>query len=626
MARRHRIALRIAVVVVVFALAIGAWWGLLDRAPGAGGRASAPESPASSTAHGAAGPVSTPAAQPAPPAPMLPFTSAAQRGEVAIAGRVIDLAQQRPVGNAEVVFRGAAGDTTATTHSDGSYAVRVAAGSYRAFVRDDAMISIGRGSAPRLPGPPSAETAGVPDQAVTTTVDASRDLDGVELSVVRAAVVTGRVVDLAGRPVTGAVVQAVGNPLRPALATDVAESGDDGGFELRLPPGPFQLVASHPRYAGVVDPRRARYSVAAGERINATVVVAAGCVISGRVVGRRGERAGDGALELQRGTGDLDFIPIGQIDAEGAFRWATTEEIDITLRAWPWKAPPSGSRRFHCHDGARFDDVVFQLTDRHPDLEGVLVDRAGQPVGFGYVDIRPIDPGSIAQQERADATGHWQVYSMPPGNYRILASVDGRGVANTRVVSPRDGIRLQLGGTGRLEGTTPRLASGSFELALDHCGDGAEQIALSQSPRLVTVTGGRFAVDDLPACDLTFSAILRGKVASQRATIPTGGAARIELALGEPRSKTVRGVVRDPAGQPIAGAVVTIVRSDGDGPGAATVADGDGAFTIKAFSGASLRASGGGKLGFATVGGADVDAEQVDIVLDDAPDSNGARP
>ncbi|HEY6174836.1 MAG TPA: hypothetical protein VIX73_10345, partial [Kofleriaceae bacterium] len=70
----------------------------------------------------------------------------------------------------------------------------------------------------------------------------------------------------------------------------------------------------------------------------------------------------------------------------------------------------------------------------------------------------------------------------------------------------------------------------------------------------------------------------------------------------------------------------SIVRSDGDGPGAATVADGDGAFTIKAFSGASLRASGGGKLGFATVGGADVDAEQVDIVLDDAPDSNGARP
>src|SRR5215468_7586526 len=118
MARRHRIALGIAVVVVVL-VAAGAWWGMTDRAPAARGGASAPGPTASSTAApGAARPVSAAAAQLAPPAPVLPFTSAAQGGEVAIAGRVIDLAQQRPVGNAEVVFRGAAGDTTATTRSD----------------------------------------------------------------------------------------------------------------------------------------------------------------------------------------------------------------------------------------------------------------------------------------------------------------------------------------------------------------------------------------------------------------------------------------------------------------------------------------------------------------------------
>jgi hypothetical protein len=618
MARRHRIALGIALVVVALAVAAGAWWGVADR--GAPGGASAPGAAVgSSRGSGAWSPVST--AQPAPPAPALPFASAAQRGEVAIAGRVIDLAQLRPVGNVEVVFRGAAGDTTAMARSDGSYAVRVPAGSYRAFVRDDAMISIGRRDVARLPGPPSAEAAGVPDQAVMTALVASRDLDGVELSVVRAAVVTGRVVDLANRPVAGAVVQAVGNPLRPALATDVAESNERGGFELRVPPGPFELVASHPRFAGVANQRRARGTVAAGDRVDATVVLAAGCVISGRVVRRGGERGGDGALERQWGTGDLEFAPTGQIDPDGAFHWATTEDGDITLRAWPWRAPPSSSQRFHCRSGARFDNVVFVLPEDRPDLEGVLVDRAGQPVGFGYVDLRPLDIGGIAQQERADAAGRWQVYSMPPGSYRVLAYAEGRGVANTAVRSPRDGIRIQLGGTGRLEGTTPRLASGSFELALDHCGDDGAPIPLPQSPRLVTVTGGRFVVDDLPACELTFSAIWRGRVASQHATIPPGGAARVELALGEPRRKTVRGVVRDPAGQPVAGAVVTVARSNDQGPAAATVADGDGAFTIKASSGASLRASGGGKLGFATVGGANVDAEQVDIVLDDAPEA-----
>lgn len=287
------------------------------------------------------------------------------------------------------------------------------------------------------------------------------------------------------------------------------------------------------------------------------------------------------------------------------------------MRAWPWQSPPSPARRFRCHDGARFDDVVFQLPERRPDLEGVLVDKAGQPVSFGYLDLRPLDPDGIGQQERADAAGHWQVYSMPRGRYRVVAHADGRGTVDTQVVSPRDGIRLELGGTGRLEGTVPRLPSGSFQIALERCGDGPGVILLLQAPRLVTVTGGRFAVDGLPACDLTFSAVWRGRAVSQRATIPAGGAARVELTLGEPRAKTVRGVVRDASGQPAGGAVVTVVRSDDDSAASATVADAAGRFAIKAFSGANLRAAAGGKLGFATVGGASIDTEQLDIALDD---------
>lgn len=615
MKRRYRIA------VVVLALAIAAWWGVIELgvrgADRTGPAATGPAKPIA--AHGGpASPVAPPPAGAPSPATAEPALPPAGRApaEVVIRGRVIDIHQQRPVGNVEVVFRGAAGDTTVTTGRDGAYAVRVAAGSYRAFVRDDAVMSIGRRDLVRLPGPVSADTAGVPDQAVMAAVVAVRDLDGIDLSVVRGAVVTGRVVDAAGRPVAGAVVQAVGNPLRPALATDVAESGAGGGFELRLVPGAFELVASHPRFAGVAS-QRARYTVVPGDRVEATVVLAAGCVISGRVIGRGGERAGDGALERLWGTGDLEYAPAGQIDADGAFRWATVDEVDVTLRAWPWKSPPSAGRRFHCRDGARFDDVVFQLPDEHPDLEGVLVDRAGQPVRFGYLDFRPLDIGGVAQQERTDGAGRWQVFSVPPGAYRVAGHAAGRGIVDARVVSPRAGIRLQLGGTGRLEGATPRLASGSFELALDHCGDDAAQLALPQSPRIVAVTGGRFAIDDLPACALTFQAIWRGRASSQQVAIPAGGVARIELALGEPRGKTVRGVVRDTAGNPVGGAVLSVVRPDDEGPASTAIADGAGAFTIKAFSGASLRASAAGKVGFATVGGANVDAEQLDVVLDE---------
>ena len=611
MTRRYRIVL----VVAAAAVALAAWWFAVELgAPGSS--AAPPPAPDRAVATAPALSTATAATHAAPQVPALPFGEPA-RGEVAIAGRVLELPLQRPVGSVEVVLRGAAGDTAATTQRDGTYRVRVTAGSYRVFVRDDAVLSIGRRDAARLPGLPAADTAGVPDQAVMTSVEASHDVEGVDLIVVRGAVLSGRVVDVFGHPIGGALVAATNNLMRPALGTDVAESSDTGKFELRLAPGTFELAASHPRFAGVAGEGHRRYSVAPGDHIDAIVVLVRGCVVNGRVVGRGGEPAGDGALEKQWGQGDLEFAPTGQIAADGTFHWATTDEVEVTLRAWPWRSPPSPPRRFRCRDGARFDDVVFQLPERRPDLEGVLVDKAGQPVAFGYLDLRPLDPDGIGQQERADAAGRWQVYSMPRGRYRVLAHADGRGVVDTTVVSPRDGIRLELGGTGRLEGTAPRLASGSFEIALERCGDGAATIVLPQSPRLVTVAGGRFTLDGVPACDLTFSALWRGRAVSQRAVIPAGGAARIDLALGEPRAKTVRGVVRDTAGQPVGGAVVTVVRSDEDGAPAATVADAAGGFAIKAFSGANLRASAAGKLGFATVGGANIDTEQLDIALDD---------
>ena len=258
--------------------------------------------------------------------------------------------------------------------------------------------------------------------------------------------------------------------------------------------------------------------------------------------------------------------------------------------------------------------MVFQLPDRRPDMEGVLVDKAGRPIGFAFVDLRALEPGGINQQERTDETGRWEVYSMPPGRYRVSAQT-AAGVASTTVVSPRDGVRLELGGTGRLEGTTPRLAGGAFELALESCVVDGELILLPPAPRLVSVTGGRFSVGDLPACELTLSASWHGRPVAQHVAIPAGGTARIELPLGPPRKKTVHGVVRDAAGQPVSGAAVSVAQGDDAAQAAAVVTDAAGGYTLRASSGATLRASAQGKVGSGRVGGANVDSEQVDLVI-----------
>jgi hypothetical protein len=448
---------------------------------------------------------------------------------------VFDLLQQEPVDNVEVVFRSAAGETSTTTRGDGGYSIRLATGMYRAFVHDDTVLSVGRPDLVRLPGQPSAAAAGVPDEALMVMVLATADTEGVDLSVVRGGIVSGHVVDRGGGPIAGVVLRARGNGMRPALATDITETDRGGGFELRLPAGAFDLDASHPRFAGVAGISQSRIAIRPGDHLQTTITLTAGCVISGRVVGRDGKNTGDGAIEKQWGPSDFEYAPSGRIEPDGTFRWVTTDEADVTIRAWPWKSPPSPGQRFTCRDGARFDNVVFPLTDRRPDLSGALVDATGQPVGLTYVDLRPLDPGGIGQQERTDAAGRWEVYNLPPGRYRVVAQADGRGVTSQTITSPHDDIRLALGGTGRLEGTAT-VASGSFELLIGTCIDGAGMISLPQTRRMVTVTGGRFAIDDLPACELSFGVLWRGRRLAEHVAIPGGGTAHLALDLGQPHA------------------------------------------------------------------------------------------
>jgi hypothetical protein len=521
---------RIAVVAAVIALA---WWGVARvRSTPAGEAPGTP--PAAHRTIG--GDVANAVARARARSAKLPLGAPVPGDQVTIAGRVIDLRQQQPVGNVEVVFRSAAGETSTMSHQDGSYAIQVATGTYRAFVRDDTVLSVGRADRVRLPTLPAPEAAGVPDDALMAIVLASRNTDGVDLSVVRGGIVSGHVVDRGGRPIAGAVLRARGaGGVRPALATDIVETDGDGSFELRLPAGAFNLDASHPRFAGVAsvaDTAGARIAVAPGDHLQTTITLAAGCVIAGRVIGSGGTPAGDGAIEKQWGQTELAFAPAGKIEPDGTFRWVTTDEADVTIRAWPWRSPPSPSRRFTCRDGARFDDVVFQLPDRRPDLEGVLVDQAGEPVGLTFVDLAPLDPGGVAQQERTDETGRWAVYHLPPGRYRVTAQAEGRGVTTQTITAPRSRVRLALGGTGRIEGTTPRLATGSFELVLGTCLAEGGMVAVPQARRLVTVTRGRFTVDDLPACELAFGAIWHGRRITAHVAIPSGGTAHVELDLG----------------------------------------------------------------------------------------------
>lgn len=538
-----------------------------------------------------------------------PTMSGAPDGTVAISGQVIDVGDHQPVGNVEVVFKSALGEESATTGPDGKYHANVQPGAYRAFVRDDSVLSVGAPERVRLPGMPSADVAGIPDEALMPLVIASADTDGVDLQVLRGGSIAGSVTDTSGKAIEGVVLRVRGGVgLRPALGTDIAESDGKGSFELKVPAGDYVVEATSEKYAGMAN--LVRVHVRPGVKANANVVVTSGCVISGIVKRADGKPAGDGAIEKKWGQTDLEFGPAGKIESDGSFRWVTTDETQVTLRAWPWKSPPSNIKSFDCKDGARFTNVVFELANRSPDIAGTLLDHEGHPVPFAFVDLQPLDQGGIGQQERTDAEGHWAVYAMPAGNYRVTAAVNGAGVVDQNVPSPSAGVALKLSGVGKIEGTTSTLANGSFEIALTGCGDA---VTLPNQSRIVSVSNGRFVVDDVPACEVTVDATWHGHRTVGSAVVTAGGTANLELALGPPHEKSVQGVVKDVTGKPVGGTTVTATL---DEQTASATTDDTGHYTLKTFSGAQLFAATGDRMAAAQVGFANVNDEVVDLTLD----------
>ena len=429
-------------------------------------------------------------------------------GLVQITGSVVDRLSKDHVGEVEVVFRGVGGEQSTIAGADGSYRIELEPGAYRAFVRDESVLSIGFPVEERLPGFPDLDAIGVPDETAMPLVIAQSDLEDVDLFVLRGGMIYGRVRDAANRPVAHAMVRAfqADKRMKPALGSDVAETDADGNYELRLPAGEWWLELNHARYAGIEEEVSAILS--AGDKLERSLTVVVGCVITGKVVAASGTPAGDGALELGF---DGTFSPAGRILADGTFRFTTTGEQEIRLRAWPWKSPPSSEQRFECREGARFA-TTFQIPSRGADISGTLVDERGTPVPMAFFDLEPLDEGGLSQQERSGADGTWGVFAMPAGRYQLTAYAPGRGVISTEVTSPSSGVRLQLGGTGTIEGVAKGVKTGSFELVIAGCTVDWNRIKITEASRLVSVRDGKFTLDGLPACDLTASAKWRDQV------------------------------------------------------------------------------------------------------------------
>ncbi|HEY5951561.1 MAG TPA: carboxypeptidase-like regulatory domain-containing protein [Kofleriaceae bacterium] len=540
---------------------------------------------------------------------------------VTVSGTVIDRTRGAAVGDVTVVLRGLAGDVTTVANGDGTFKLEVVPGSYRAFVRGEGVLALGLTERPRLDNEARSVLAGAADEALMPVLDANRDVSGVELGVEPVAQLSGIVRDPSGRELENAMVRLrafdlrqAGNlpAVRPMLGTDSALTDEHGHFDLIVPAGNYVLEATHRAYAGVLGEEE--YELHAGDKDETQITLRSGCIITGRVVNADGSPANDGALE-QLGARSGGFGPAGRIDA-GVFRWATLVSESVTLRAWPWHSPPSQPKTFDCSDGKRFNDVVLRLPTAFPDVSGTITDAQDRPVPLAYLDIQPLDPMLGGQQERGDAAGNWHVYDLSPGRYRVTATAPGLGIVDTMLVAPRQDMHLKLGGTGRIVGTTTELANGSVEIAFLFCGSKDQSLQIAHEARIVPVVGGRFTIERAPACTLSFAVRWRDKLIETSTVVEPDRTAYVEVDIGEPRAKTVSGIVRDTSGDAVEGARVTAVLHDREAATART--DAKGHFTLQTHSGAQLVAGKGEHVGRANVGRANVESELIDLVLDDA--------
>jgi protocatechuate 3,4-dioxygenase beta subunit len=596
-------------VVVAVACAIAVW--AIAGAPGARSVASAPPRPVAPAAE-----VATAAQAPVLPAAH-PRTHPRPGGTVEISGTVVDRGDGSPVGGVEVVVRGPLGEASVSAAADGAFALDVSPGAYHLFVRGDDIMTVGLQDPVRLDLGPRPELAGMPDESLMPLVIALHDTT-VDLPVVHGGAIEGKVVDASGAAIAHALVRAKTDLLRPALGTDIAETDDNGAFTLRVPPGTYSIEASHSAFAGAHDP--VSINVEPGAHPQISLMMSKGCIIKGRVVTADGKPANEGALERQRPG--RAFGPTGSINADGTFRWATQEMGEVTIRAWPWKSMPSEARTFACSEGKVVNDVVFHVPDGKPSLDGSVIDGNGDPIPFAYIDVQPLDDVTMPwQQERADAAGHWHVYEMPPGRYEVIATAAGRGITHQTVVSPHADVQIRLTGTGRIEGTTTDLATGSFEAWFDGCvvrqaagGGPAPTVEIAHEPRIVQVRGGRFTIDNAPACALTMEIRWHGVIERKDLVVDVDRPAHLDLDLGSPRGKTVHGVVRDGNGQPVGDAHVTATSSAAHATSTART-DSTGAFAITTYSGAQLVAGDGEHVATADIGHANVADEQVELVV-----------
>ncbi len=440
-------------------------------------------------------------------------------------------------------------------------------------------------------------------------VHTSGDADTVDkfaMTVSRGALVAGRVVDDAGKPVAGArvVPTSASEPL-PVVdpRRDGVVSGPKGEFEIPVvAAGTWRLTASHGASAPVTS---VPLTVdGAHPRTGVELVLSVGAVVRGVVKDGKGAAiAGADVAVVVQGHTFWRARRQAFTDADGKFEIAGLARRPVEVVAFH----ESGASAIVAADlsAKREHDLALTL-DITGSIAGTVVDGTGAPLAEAQVIAEPDWSGGVTdraqwivrgvQETVADQAGAFRFHGLPEGTYRLRAAREGApesALDLSRGVTAKpgtDGIKITVLAEGR--------AIGKVLLA-----DGTAPAAFALS--LGDADGRSFATKDgafsLPATAGTYVLDVTGPgfvSASKEVTIAEGKDTDLGTITVQP-GRSVSGRVVDHEGVPVAGATVAagmLLTGGGselyikdESIGASdTTTDDRGRFVLKGFPPASI--------------------------------------
>lgn len=221
--------------------------------------------------------------------------------------------------------------------------------------------------------------------------------------------ISGRVLDVAGRPVADVDVARVERDETPAgnsgeTRRPLARTAADGSFELDTTSGAMTLDVEHPRWSTVCR----AYHTAGQDYARATIVVAPRNALAGLVVGTDGATVADAEL---------------WIDASDAWSRELGIALDNTLPVY-WKTTSDARGRFALPNAPRMPGKLVVRSPLHQPFEMELPDA---PAADLVLTLAPLErphvliTGTVVNAENEPVAGA----HVAVGNRYVLTAADG---------------------------------------------------------------------------------------------------------------------------------------------------------------------------------------------------------